>query len=122
MTRSIDLSDLAQFTGTECYYKHWLGQLVLTEGVKFLCDNGHAWFVDVIASVQPELKLPADEFQFWELNLKAGHGTGTATCKISDENGETSIVKYQQWFHTDSELDGLKVWVKDRVVLLPSEY
>lgn len=120
-TNEIDLSDLKHFTGTSVYYKHWRGQLVMTDGVKYLCDNGHAWFIDIIDSVQHKLKLKRDDMQFWQLNVKEGHDVGEAVCKVSDEEGEAYPI-YIQSFPTTSPLNGLRVWVKYNVMMLPSEY
>ncbi len=46
----MEQAELAQFTGTEQYYKH-LGGLVYTDGVKYLAEKaGSYWLLDIIAS------------------------------------------------------------------------
>lgn len=45
--------DLSPFTGTEHWYKHWLGGLLYTDGVKYVADQAGAyWLIDAIASYQ----------------------------------------------------------------------
>lgn len=59
-------TDLDHFTGTECYYRYLCG-LRLTDGVKYLADEGGAyWLLDIIASYQPDAKIRRERFQVWE--------------------------------------------------------
>ena len=49
-------NDLAQFTGTEAYYRY-VGGTLLTDGTKYLANEAGAyWLMDLIASYQPILK------------------------------------------------------------------
>jgi hypothetical protein len=46
---------LAYFTGTTAYYRYWLGITHLTDGVKFLADNAHCyWLLDAIGGLPHE--------------------------------------------------------------------
>ena len=63
-SRQITMADLAQFTGTENYFKHWSKRIVFTDGVRFLAESVDAfWLIDLITSYQP-LDV---ERQYWTL-------------------------------------------------------
>ncbi|MGA9381161.1 MAG: DUF6876 family protein [Phormidium sp.] len=45
-------SQLSHFTGTDNYYKHWLG-FQYTDGIKFLADNAECyWLLDAIRATR----------------------------------------------------------------------
>ena len=107
--------ELEQFTGTENYYKHWLG-FNYTDGVKYLAEKAKAyWLLDAIGSYQPKFKsIP---FQIWELVVK--NDKGVLTMK---EDTNSPILVSQKIPYTDFPLDNVKVWLIDGVAILPSEY
>jgi hypothetical protein len=121
-------ADLGQFTGTEGYTRY-LGGLLLTDGVRYLAEQGSCfWFIDIIASYQPEArKDPAlREMQFWKLTVKADK-SAVVTC--DDGNGKVSIKQAVPF--TDFPLPEAKVWVEygsvdginpAYIALLPSEH
>ncbi len=113
-------SNLAQFIGTECYYKHWLG-LKYTDGVKYLCDSCQSyWLIDAIASYQTRKFLTDPmlaEFQCWTLKVNPDK-SATLTC---ERNTDDIAVKQKIPF-TDFPLNSIKLYLTDRVLLLPSEY
>lgn len=120
-------ADLAQFTGTESYYRYWLGITLLTDGVKYLADTaGCYWLLDAIGSHQPELAKHPDErlheLQFWRLTVNADT-SAVLTC--SADSGEAPAVT-QRIEATDFPLPEIQIWVgvegKERIALLPSEY
>jgi hypothetical protein len=53
-TKTLSLADLAQFTGSECFYRHPIVRVLFyTEGVQFLAEKGGAfWLIDEIAFSQ----------------------------------------------------------------------
>ena len=55
MTKILNKSDLAQFTGTEQWYRHAINRAVLyTDGAKYVADTAGAyWLLDEIALIQP---------------------------------------------------------------------
>lgn len=64
-------NNLAGFTGTESYtrMKYPWANLLLTDGVAYLCKNAECyWLLDVIASYQPK-QLRDCEFQHWTLTV-----------------------------------------------------
>jgi hypothetical protein len=118
---------LPNFTGTECYYRYWLGITHLTDGVKFLADEAHCyWLLDAIGSYQSELAKHADDrlhfMQFWHLKVNEDK-TAVLTCR-ADSNVPPAVT--QQIEMTDFPLPEIDVWVGieegRKIALLPSEY
>ena len=115
--------ELAQFTGSEHFYRHWTRQLIYTDGCQYLSENGAAWLIDAIASYQPELKKNPrlQEFQLWEMKLN-GKGGCVLTCR-EDTRIEPAVT--QNIEYTDFPFD-IKLYVEageaGLVCLLPSEH
>ena len=76
---------------------------------------GVYWFLDIIASYQPQLKN--EEFQVWKLTKHDGN-KATVTC----EDGNGNIIKSQKLPFTDFSADEATVWVEFGTALLPSEH
>lgn len=120
MTKTLNKTDLAQFTGTEHWYRHGINHKVLfTDGAKYVADQAGAyWLLDEIALIQPyDKRLAAEEFQVWKLMVNADH-TATLTC--GDGNG--NVVYTKQLEYTDFPPDGITLYFTDNTILLPSEY
>lgn len=85
MSAKIDLSSLAQFTGSQQWFKWWCGGIYLTEGVHYLAANGASWLIDAIASHQRGDLLKGDlkYFQIWTLVAKGEKAV--LTCKADSE-------------------------------------
>ena len=69
-TKTLTKADLAQFTGSENWYRHALARDILyTDGAKYMAQHGGAyWLLDEIALPQRFDKLmAAHEFQLWKL-------------------------------------------------------
>ena len=115
----IKQADLNQFTGTTQYYAHWLKAFLYTDGVKYLADEAQAyWLIDAIASHQPEaLKDPMLRgIQFWKLIV-----TGNK-AKLICERDTDNVAITQDIDYTDFPLSEVKLYLADRVLMLPSEY
>jgi hypothetical protein len=112
-------ADLAQFTGSERWFRHAIVRHVLyTEGVDHVGEHGEAyWLIDAIAFAQSRPEVAAEPFQVWHLTVAADH---SATLACDDGNGR--IVYTQAIPHTDFPLDDIKLYFADGVILLPSEY
>ena len=112
-------SSLQSFIGTTQYHRHWSG-MRFTDGVKFLADTANSyWLLDLIASWQQKALLdPAlQEFQLWELHVRPDH-TATVICsRDSDDEAFRQEIQY-----TDFPLDYARLYVEERVILLPSEH
>ena len=118
---------LLHFTGTECYYRYWIGLTHLTDGVKFLADNANCyWLLDAIGSYQSELAKHADDrlrcMQFWKLKVNADR-TAVLACN-ADSDVPPAVT--QEIELTDFPLPEIDIWVGieegRRIALLPSEY
>lgn len=110
---------LKQFTGTEEYYKHTLGnmKLLLTDGCHFVREQcGAYWLFDLILSHQLSAKVRLEPFQVWNLLNKGKHWL--VTC----DDGNGRIIVKQQIEYSDFPLDSFVIWVEEGVALLPSEH
>ncbi|HOY80435.1 MAG TPA: hypothetical protein PLH23_18765 [Hyphomonadaceae bacterium] len=119
-SRALSAFDLAQFTGSETFYRHPLsGGCVYTEGVQYLAEAGSAyWLIDAILCPQPHVgKLQAAEFQVWTLTVRADH-SATLICTDGDD-GELYSHPIP-W--TDFPLASVSLWFSNRTLYLPSEH
>jgi len=92
-TKTLTKADLAQFTGSENWYRHALARDILyTDGAKYMAEHGGAyWLLDEIALPQRFDKLmAAHEFQLWKLKVNPDH---TATLICEDGNGDSIYTK-----------------------------
>ena len=74
MSKTLNKSELAQFTGSESWYRHGINRAVrFTDGAKYVADQAGAyWLLDEIAIIQPhDARLRAEEFQVWKLAVNA---------------------------------------------------
>lgn len=113
-------SALAQFTGTERYYRIY-PQVMLTDGTKYLADTaGCYWFMDVYASHLAMIDANVESFTCLKL-IKRGHG-----ADIVIEDGNTHQLAQQHFEYTDFPLDTFvfhAVWAGEFwVLMLQSEY
>ena len=120
MSHTLTRADLAQFTGSEHWYRHPLNRRVLfTDGAKHVADAGGAyWLLDEIALAQ--VHVPAvrfEAFQLWRLTVQPDH-SAILTC--GDGNGTTVYSKPIAF--TDFPLVVLELYFSNDTVLLPSEY
>lgn len=120
MTHTLKQDDLANFYGSENWYRHGLVRSVLfTDGAKYVADAGGAyWLLDEIALAQKfEKKVAAQEFQLWRLTVKDDH---TATLVCEDGNGRVVLSKLIPF--TDFPLSEIVLYFVNNVIHLPSEY
>ena len=120
MTKTLNKADLAQFTGSEQWYRHGINRAVLfTDGAKFVADQAGAyWLLDEIAIIQPHnARVAAEEFQVWTLAVNADQ-TGVLTC----DDGNDNVVYTKEIEYTDFPPDGITLYFTNNTILLPSEY
>ena len=118
--KTLSAADLAQFTGTERWFRHSINSTVLyTEGARHIAEHGEAyWLLDEIALIQPyDQNVAAEEFQVWTLNVKPDK-TATLTC----DDGNGNVVFSKEIPYTDFPLDTTKLYFANNVIHLPSEY
>ena len=119
-TKTLNKSDLAQFTGSETWYRHGINRNVLyTDGAQHVAEHGGAyWLIDEIAIIQPYDKaVSAEEFQVWKLTVRPDR-SATLTC----EDGNGKIVFSKEIEYTDFPLDAITFYFTNNTILLPSEY
>ena len=111
--------DLAQFTGSQIFYRHPLSGCVYTEGVQYLAEAGSAyWLLDAILCPQPHLPVLRNaEFQVWTLTVREDR---SATLICSDGNDVELCSHPVPW--TDFPLDAVTLWFANRTLYLPSEH
>jgi hypothetical protein len=116
-------STLDEFHGTTQYHKHlYPGRpaIMITDGCKFIRDDLKAyWLFDAILSYQNDLRKRNVNFQVWELKQLRKDLSWLLTCR---EDKGLKLVVSQRIEYSDFPLDYIKIWVIDKVVLLPSEY
>ena len=113
-TKTLSTSDLAQFTGSENWYRHGINRNVLyTDGAQHVAEHGGAyWLLDEIAIVQPYNKaVAAEEFQVWKLAVRPDR-SATLTC----DDGNGNIVFTKEIEHTDFPLDELTLYFANNVI------
>lgn len=109
---------LAQFTGTENWYRHNLMRRVLyTDGVAFLAESAGAyWLIDGVATHQLVPEIAREEFQVWKLNVEGSKAT--LVC----EDGNDGVVHTKKIEFTDFPLDAITLFFANNVLYLPSEH
>jgi hypothetical protein len=120
MTKTLNTADLAQFTGSENWYRHAINRAVLfTDGAKYVADQAGAyWLLDEIAIIQPHnARVAAEGFQVWKLAVNSDQ-TGVLTC--DDGNGRVILSKEIEY--TDFPIDGITLYFTNNTILLPREY
>ena len=113
-------ADLAQFTGSENWYRHGLVRNILfTDGAKFVADRAGAyWLIDEIALAQRyDQTVAKEEFQLWKLKVNPDQ-----TAVLACENGNCDVVLSKKIEFTDFPLAEISFYVTNNTILLPSEY
>lgn len=117
--RKLTLSDLAQFSGSETFYRHSLVRKVIyTEGVQYVAEAGEAyWLIDKIACAQLEPRHAEQEFQVWDLKVKEDR-SAVLVCTDGNEN----TVSTEQISFTDFPLIEIRFFLSNNTIMLPGEY
>ncbi|MFZ2338748.1 MAG: DUF6876 family protein [Bacteroidales bacterium] len=123
MTDNDIREELKLLHGTSKYHKHLYpgkSPIILTDGCKFIRDQCNAyWLFDAILSYQCDYRLSGINFQIWELRQQKKDLTWLLTCRA--DKGKKTLIN-QSVEYSDFPLDHIKLWVIDKVALLPSEY
>lgn len=111
------------FGGTDQW--HRCGNLVITDGVKAVCEAAGAfWLLDIIWSYQGDKRVKNDEMlqgmQFWNLDVDTERNTAVVTL----ERDSDDVVLTQTIPFTDFPLKKFKLYYTpaEKIVLLPTEY
>jgi hypothetical protein len=119
-TKTLSKSDLAQFNGSDNWYRHPINRNVLyTDGAQHVAEHGGAyWLLDEIAIIQPYNKVVAgEEFQVWKFTVGSDR---SATLSCADGNDNILFTKEIEF--TDFPLDEITMYFANNVIHLPSEY
>jgi len=115
---------LANFYGTAEYHActPLVAGLKYTDGVKFVETNGAGWLVDKIAILcthedRVRKELRDGGFLVAKLTKKSD---GSASFVIED--GDLKAIYKETISYTDIEVDNIKFFITDGVVMLSSEY
>ena len=120
---------LAQFTGTEHWYRHALNRnLIYTDGVKFLAENGGEqgayWFIDKVAC-EIALLLKSKNQRFGFITLCVGLTDKNQAMILVTDGNDKQLATYHIHY-TDMQLGNWKFYLIDDqthlTLLLPSEY
>ena len=116
-------AELKEFHGTSVYHKHlYPGRpaILITDGCQYIRDKLKAyWLFDAILSYQADLLRQQVKFQVWELKQQRTDLSWLLTCR---EDKDTKTIVRQRIEFSDFPIDYIKIWVIDKVALLPSEY
>ena len=114
---------LKEFHGTGAYHKHLFpgkSPILLTDGCNFIREECKAfWLFDAILSYQCEKILSNLKFQIWELQQSKKDLSWKLMCR--EDSGRKPIITQVIEF-SDFPIPEIKIWVIDKVCLLPSEY
>lgn len=118
--KTLDKAELAQFTGTEQWYRHsFIRSVLFTDGAKYVADKAGAyWLIDEIAFAQLEKAIVAEEFQAWMLKVDLETSRAVLTC----EDGNDRVLFTKKIPYTDFPLEDIRFFFTGNVILLPSEY
>ena len=119
------LDELRTFYGTERYYRY-VRPLLVTDGVKFLADNAHCyWLLDMVWSYLPALRKSGDTF-FVVVLTKDGVEAPGAVLSIQDDVPPSKTYATQAVEFTDFPLDEIVLYLSatedEFVLMLRSEY
>jgi len=93
--------------------------VLYTEGAQYVAEKAGAyWLLDEIALAQAYIpQVKAEPFQVWNLTVKPN---SSATLVCEDGNGKGVYSKEIEF--TDFPAQGIRFFVTDNVIMLPSEY
>jgi len=116
-------ADLAQFTGSQnLYYLPLFKKFNYTDGIKYLAKEGEAyWLIEAIFSWQcekiiennPDLK----RLQIWTLEVEEDKTATLACWRDTDD-----LIVSQNIDYTDFPLSSVKLFLCDKILMLPTEY
>ena len=111
---------LQHFTGTENWYRHPLfGGFSYTDGIRYLAEQAGAyWLIDQIFGFQYDNKrVKALPFQVWDLIVNEDR-----SAWLICTDGNDGRILHEKISFTDFPLPEIRLFLTDRVLLLPSEY
>lgn len=112
-------NELAQFTGTNEWHRFSiLSTLVITDGVKYLCEECQSfWLLDIISSYQNKCNKDdmCKDCQIWTLKRNGSE------AKVICERDTNDVFITQDIPYTDFPLNSIKLYCENGVICLPQE-
>ena len=135
-TSALTQLELRQFSGTEQYFKSsiFTSQMIHTDGVQYVVENGAGWLVDLVAShLKSVARWTFNSGGFAVVILRKNKTGNGAKVRMSDGNGNEKTlqaVRYTDFPFVAGEFDNneFKMFVqwdetnKRLIMMLPSEY
>ena len=118
------LDSLANFTGTENYYKASpLFNINITDGIKYLCEKLQCyWLIDIIGSAQhlPLIKANSDSI-LWTIKKNDNNHFIVSAYKDSPLTPD-NLLYTQKGNYTNFPLSEFEFYQCNNIILLKSEY
>jgi hypothetical protein len=112
----LTLKDLGQYYGSQEWQRDRLTGVLLTDGVRYIMENGYSWFVSDALPVLKENEAKGEAFQV--VGLKLGPRK-EADLTIGDGNDHQLYKKHIGY--TDAKAKP-KLYFTDNVLMLSGEY
>ncbi len=120
METDLNLANLGMYYGTEQYHKLVpFIRTVVTDGVKYIMDNGYSWFVtDTLIEIEHSDKCLKEDFI--AIKLEVNVEKKTAKIYITEGNN-LNLIPIRDIEYTDAKRD-LTLYLINDVLMLMSEY
>jgi hypothetical protein len=111
---------LAQFSGSECIYKHPFG-FVYTEGIQYLAESFECYWLiqDIFIHSKSKQVFAQETFQTWKLQRINNSGTAFT---LTAEDGNYNKLFQARVPYSDFKGNEVTIWFIEGTMLLPSEY
>ncbi len=110
----LELKEIENFIGTENYYRIGFFKTVVTDGVKYVMNNGYSWLITDALAVIEYFK----GMEFLVISLKINEDN---SAKMIIDDGDGKVLYEQEYKWTDAKRE-LKLYWADGVLMLNSEY
>ena len=115
----LELNNLEHFSGSQGYIN--VMNANITEGIKYLMDNGYSWFVtDSIVNLTNNQLLRQEEFICIKLKIN-DKGSDEGEVKVTFDDGNDNILHTQNYEISDAKKE-LTLFYRNNVLMLASEY
>ncbi len=118
------LEKLEDFRGTEMFYKSATVKCRYTEGIKYLAETAHCYWMLSDSSIVAETLMKQSYFITVDFKRLTEKEQQKEKCEavIIYSDGNDNVLKTQKYISTDFPLDELRMFYVDNTLLLPSEY
>lgn len=114
----LELKEIRQFCGTSQYYN--VMGVNVTDGVKYVMDNGYAWVVtDAVAVLKFADDLANQPFVSIKLTIEKDNEEVAVRITYTDGNGNTLYKQDYKWSNAEAEIS---FYYTQNVMMLTGEY